>query len=773
MRRLVYLFAGVLVAGLAHGGEWGLAGVAAAMAMAGIAVGAARCPTHLLGLAWIGAGVVLGWWYVGDAVVPEWGSGGGNWIRGTKLAQESTGSGDERGAAVVERVASREGGRRTAETRVAGTQARLRLGSESDLGPAPGGWEGVGAGTHVMVELRRDTAGRSWAWARRWMPAGEASGIGWAVERAGEAVRARVALFATESGLPVEQAWVVRALLVGDSGGMPGYYRDLFSATGVSHLLAVSGLHLGLMAGMVFFVVRRVVRWWGGAPGGGGTRAAALVSSLFAGMLLVVTGAPVSCVRAFIMWIGYACARVSDRDYDLWTWLAGSGLVVLAWRPEALFEASFQLSTASVAAIALSAGRTERSNGGGAAQRATGGAAVAWAGRLTGRILEGMRVSAAATAGTLPLVWWHFGTIPLVSVAANLVAVPLVTLWVMPCAAAGVVTWGWGGVLGEAAAVGVRVPLLFLEGVLEGWVEAVPPLSPAWPGWALAGLIGAGVLVLVGFPGWKRWGGAAMLAVGLAGAALASGGDGLEIHVLPVGEGDATVMRLPCGEVWMVDGGPERSGRFTVLPYLRRHGWTRLDGFILTHAHDDHWAGLDRISGALEVDRILHGPTGTARSTVLRLARRWRGSQVTELEAGDGFVRCGVRFDVAWPPDEETAGRSENDTSLVLRLEYGGAELVWAGDVEGKLGLRAAEAVLALRRGREPGLVLIKSPHHGHRSKMMGLLNGMLGADVVVVSGEGERTWPGGLWLAGAGRGGAWVHVTGLDGPFFHRIDRP
>ena len=474
-------------------------------------------------------------------------------------------------------------------------------------------------------------------------------------------------------------------------------------------------------------------------------------------MLLVVTGSPVSCVRAFVMWIGYACARVIHRDYDLWTWLAVSGLVVVAWRPEALFEASFQLSTASVAAIALAGGRREKAKGG------RGERLVSW-------VRAGLRVSAAATAGTLPLVWWHFGTIPVLSLAANLLAVPLVTLAVMPCAFVGVVTWEWGGWLGELAAGCTEELLFVLHAVLEAWVAVVPAQSPAWGGWWVAGLIGAGGLLLAGK---RRWMGVGVLAAGLAGYALPSGGDGVEVHVLPVGEGDATLVRLPCGEVWMIDGGPGRSGRFTVLPFLRHRGWTSLDGFILTHGHEDHWGGIHEVASQVEVGRILHGPTDSARGVAALLGRRWPKARSVEVAAGDGWARCGVRFDVVWPPEEGNPGRSENDTSLMLRLEYAGVELVWAGDVEGRQELEAAEAVAALRRGRLPVLSIVKAPHHGHRSKMAGVLNGMLAPDVVVLSAEGERTWYGGLWLAGAGRGGAWVHVTGVDGPFFLAFQPP
>jgi len=595
------------------------------------------------------------------------------------------------------------------------------------------------------------------------------------------------------SGIPSDNAGILRAILLGEQGAVPSHLRARYSEVGAAHILAVSGLHLAIFVlgvyGLLGFLLRPVA---GMFSGGGALKARLCLATLAGAGYMVFTGGPTSCVRAFIMVFGYALARVVDRDYDLWSWLGVSTLAIVSWRPSAVTEAGFQLSTLSVSAIALAAHFVGRSP---ALQRVR--AVVATLPRVlelpAKYLLGGAIASLAASLATLPFVWWHFHTVPLASLPANLVAVPLVTFWVLPVAICAAVLSGLPFIAGtvlQLAAAG----LFCLDSALELLGDTVSASRPPWPGWFVAGMLSASLFAVAFIPRPRvRILAAAMAAVCvILSAADRPGQPAARVHFFATGEGDAALVRLSCGKTVMTDGGRRELGRRVLLPHLAKEGGLRVDLLVLTHGHSDHWAGIADIADKVEIGQILVNGSPSSLRVAGIIAAKAKGSRpppILPVRAGDKVKLCDAAMHVLWPVAPPGTERDENDGSLVLGIGLPGAGVLFAGDVEIAAPVRRAvlwwQSVRSAERaeGRRPILVL-KAPHHGHRSEAYERLLGVLVPDAVVVSSDGRKDWKG--WvrrrphgdsqfphLATTGQDGAITVEMGSKGQvFFDRFGR-
>jgi competence protein ComEC len=546
---------------------------------------------------------------------------------------------------------------------------------------------------------------------------------------------------------------ILMALLTGNQREIQRPTRDLLSTAGMAHLVAISGLHLGcfvlfvewLLGGVCFLLVgRRCHRM---VIGGGLTAAT---------WFLIVSGSPMSALRAYIMVCGYGAARWWGEDYDLWSWLGVASLLVLAAQPGAITEPGFQLSTLAVASIAAVFQ-------GEAVEARPRSALVAWAGQM-------LRASAGAFAGTLGATWWHFGVVAWGGILLNVLAIPIVSLWILPLALLATVippdAWLPRGLLLNVCAHAIEV----LEGLaLHGasWSGAGP--GP-WPGWLKVTTISA-LLLLVSRRGPRMIRGLALAAcVALLWMPRApSGGDVFSVRVLAVGEGDATLIGLPCGKWWLVDGGPRGAGKEVLAPLLRREGVGRLDRVFVTHGHADHYGGLLELPPHLAICDVWTNGTPAGLAAGERIRRRHPGCGLELpglVAAGSGRAtqECGVDLEVMWP-EALQPGETENDRSLVIRLGYRGQSILLTGDLEGK----HLAAILLERLARGPWL-MVKVPHHGRPAPYLRALVAAGDAGHFVVSRGGRSHGGEGSWCYGSTvRQGFWW-ATGNRGAFhlFH-----
>ncbi|MCB9764190.1 MAG: ComEC/Rec2 family competence protein [Alphaproteobacteria bacterium] len=488
---------------------------------------------------------------------------------------------------------------------------------------------------------------------------------------------------------------LLRALALGDRAGVDEPTRALLRSTGTSHLLAISGLHLGMVAamasGLCAALLRPLALVW---PYGGLRWPAALVGAAASVAFGAAVGWPVSAQRAAWMLAGALAGSATGRGVRPWNLLGiAAGAVALA-EPAAVCSLGFQLSFGAVVGLLCVSPRLERYLP----------LDTPWLLRAPARSLA---ATVGATVGTLPASAWVFQALPLGAPLANVVAIPLVSGVVLPAALLGARGVNLAGAVADR---GLDLLLAWLA-----WVEG-PVVHPA------VGPAGAALLALVPLmarrPGVALW--LVLMALGLRSAPAGV----LEVTFLAVGQGDAALVSLPGGQRVLVDGGPP--GR-RVLGWLRRQGVTRLDELALSHAHPDHMGGLEPVLAELEVGALRLPRAPRADEPDFRdlwaLARQ-RGVPrlgpqdplppgITALHPSPGFLA-----------EHPTAGLNEH--SLVLRVAYGAHSVLLTGDIE-----RRAEAALSPQL--QPVTVL-KVPHHGSTTSTSPALLGALHPQLAVIS---------------------------------------
>lgn len=513
--------------------------------------------------------------------------------------------------------------------------------------------------------------------------------------------------------LAAERSGLGTSLLLGMREQLEVEQQDAFLRTGTFDLLAISGLHVGILAAALFYALRL-----GMLPRG---VALVCVASITIGYALL-TGAQPPVIRATVM-VLIACLAIGlgRRALGLNS-LAAAGLVLLALNPADLFRTGPQLSFLAVATLTWIAPRIARWPPTDplthliAVTRPLPIRALRFVGIW---FIRGLIVSAVLWAVLLPLVMARFHLVPPLGILLH----PL--LWI-PVAAAllsGFCTLLFGWLLPPLAALSARLcdASLHAMDVMVGAAYALPG-SHVWvagpsDAWLLGfyGLLTAWLLQ----PRWRpprRWCLALVagwIAVGIGVPWSNAARDELRCTFLAVGHGTAIVIELPGGRTLLYDAGrlgwPEGGAR-SISQYLWTRGIHHLDAVILSHADVDHYNALPTLLQRVPIDNVLVAPPmlehqGTA-MRILREAIDAAGIPVTPTFRGDRLLLAAdVSLQVMHPPQQGIPG-SDNANSIVLAIEYAGRRILLTGDLESP-GL---EAVVA----EEPyDCDVILAPHHG------------------------------------------------------------
>ncbi len=528
--------------------------------------------------------------------------------------------------------------------------------------------------------------------------------------------RWRVRTGATIDTLYGQRAGVVRALLVADTRQLPRDLRDRYAAAGLVHILSISGLHVAIISGAVLLAFEAVrlrrpaARWL-----------AALVTALY----VVAIGAPPPALRSGTMLAARTLGWYLQRPVSPWATLALGALVPVLVDPLTVLDLGWQLSVAGFASVT---------------------AANMWARRrlppgMSGwkrRLASDALVSTIAAFASAPLVAWHFGRVSLVAPLSNLVAAPVVAV-MQPA-------------LFLSLVLAPAPPLARLVADGAGWLvaalDAIAAAMAALPGAAvttapvlavavLAG--GASACVLAAGAARRdrvRW---ALGAVGCVAAIawwplIPMRGQGAEIHMVDVGQGDAIAVRTPRGRWIVVDAGSGRSGGRTgrrILAYLRRSGGD-VALFVMTHPHADHVGGapelIEQFAPGAVRDAAFAG-TSPAYREALVVARDahvpWRRIRPGDSVEVDGVVATFLAPDSSW-----TAALSDpNLASAVMMVRFGGFRALLTGDAEApEEAWLLAHAPHALRAD------VLKVAHHGSSTSTTAPLLDAVAPRVALVS---------------------------------------
>jgi competence protein ComEC len=524
---------------------------------------------------------------------------------------------------------------------------------------------------------------------------------------AGAADRLRLRLARTIApGLHGDRRAVIAGVVLGEDEGLTEELRTDFRASGLYHLLAVSGQNVALLAGGVLLIawLAGVSRWMGEI--GALTAIAAYV---------VAVGWQPSVVRAGVAGVLTSLAWLVARPRDRWYFLLLGAAVLLAWNPYSLLEPGFQLSFTAVAAIFVAVPRVERA--------LEGYPVHAW--------LRGvLAVSVACGLATAPIVLFHFGSVPVYAVLSNAFAAPavgpllglaLVTSAIEPVSssAAYALAWanGWlAAYVAGCARLAAGLPnaelstvtaALVLGASALGLLVAVRLRPPR--GRRLAALAALAALVLVGWRCWPE-------------GAAPPPPTGLRMTVLDVGQGDSIVLQVPEGAV-VVDQGPPEAD---VARELGRIGVRRIAMLVLTHPQRDHVGGAEHVLESQDVDTVLDPALQTDSAdeeAAVEEARR-QDVPIVVARAGQAYRLGRLRLRVLWPEDAGVLGEDPNENATVLLASYGDVDVLLPADAESHVTLPL----------RPPPVEILKVSHHGSADDGLARLLGLVRPEVAVIS---------------------------------------
>jgi competence protein ComEC len=522
-------------------------------------------------------------------------------------------------------------------------------------------------------------------------------------------------------------------MIIGERGYLEPELQDWFMVTGTVHLLSISGSHLGLVAIVVFWAVKRLVLRFPRnlllslsrtvTP----SKMAILVSWPAVALYALLAGAELATMRSLVMitlamiamWLGY--------ERHLGHAMAVALLVILLHDPRAIYDISFQLSFLSVLVMV---GMIEY------AQSWNTDAAEAL-GQLKYRFvhhaLTALSMSVAVTVATFPMVAFYFNQVPWLGTITNLIAVPYTGLILVPL---GLLSALWTIITGtESLIFGSALEQLFglMVSALH-WCARFPggEWNVAAPSIPAMTLFYCGLLVssLQAMPRRVRVAGAglAMLLIGwwLSPAVSQADGDRWRVTFLDVGQGDSAVVELPDGQAVLIDGGARYErfdmGKNVVAPFLWSRRIHHLTHVVGTHQQLDHVGGLIWILRHMSVGQ--YWSEGIERSETfvedLEAALHDRHIEQHTAVRGQELLQTGrCRFSILNPPAapviresaQPVTGTLLNNLSIVSRLQCGLSSILFAADIETG-GLRRLD-----KDGYQPVTVL-KVPHHGARSSL-------------------------------------------------------
>lgn len=500
---------------------------------------------------------------------------------------------------------------------------------------------------------------------------------------------------------------VINALIIGDRSLIPDKQWSLFKSTNTTHLSVISGLHIGLISGLVFFLIqflwRRCSRLTLIAP-------AQVIGAYFgfvsAFLYALIAGFSIPTTRAFIMASVVFISIILRRHHNIWQLYAVALLLVLINDPLSIFSVGFWLSFYVVAIIIYGAKQQQEKS---------------WLYRL-------IYIQILVSFASVPLTIWFFSSVSLLSPIANLIAIPIFSFITIPLSLIGAL-WFFGDFidLSEISFSIANWSLLQLSTVLEQlqmlnfnqWHYT----QTSWIDLVVFVLL---VLIAIAPKALKlRYLSLLGLALMLFAPQASMDNNSMRMTVLDVGQGLASVIQTK-NHTLLFDTGAQYSsgfnlGQSVVTPYLRAKGIQYLDKLIISHGDNDHMGGLDSILENFTVSEILASTPEKIKTKTLA------------CQAGQHWQWDGVRFEIL-NPDKNTNFKN-NNTSCVLKISNNKHSILFTGDIE-----REAEHHLVKNYKEKLKSIIMIAPHHGSKtSSTQAFLEAISPSFIVVSSGFKNR----------------------------------
>ena len=556
-----------------------------------------------------------------------------------------------------------------------------------------------------------------------------------AAASAGSGLRSRLQSAFDAMSADGSQMAMIRALTIGDRSAISALQWNVLRATGTSHLMAISGLHISLVAGLVFWLARLIwLRCGSLTEQLPASRVAAVIGLVAALLYALLSGFGIPAQRAFIMVSVFTLAIVFDRYTSLFQVIGLAVVATLLIDPFSVLSAGWWLSFWAVTIIAFCV--TGRHGQAGFAQK--------W-----------INLHIILAFGMLPLLLVFFQEASLIAPVANIIAVPWVSLVVVPVALSGTVVFALNETAGELLLQLAGVLLELIWPLLQWlsrldfalWHQSTPV---AWT--LIPAFLGMAVLFMPrGLPG--RWTGLLLLLpVFLVRPEGPAEGE-VRLTLLDVGQGLAAVVETR-HHTLVYDAGPRFSetfdtGQAVVVPFLRHRGIAQLDALVVSHGDNDHMGGVASVLDAYPAREVLSSVPARVPGASARACRR-----------GQHWEWDGVYFTVLHPGGEDDL--SGNNASCVLRIQAaGGQSVLLTGDIE----QQAEQLLIHGQREQLPADVLVV-PHHGSKTSSSRAFIGAIRPNIALFpSGYRNRYgFPKPVILDRYTDMQAAVYQTGLDG---------
>jgi competence protein ComEC len=576
-----------------------------------------------------------------------------------------------------------------------------------------------------------------------------------------------------------DEAGFLKTIILSERSGISKQTKESFARTGAAHILAISGLHVGFLAAIVFFAARLLLGWWPRLilkkPV---SYISALVSIPVVWLYVAIAGHPFSALRAAIMLTVFALASISMRyRNDLLSSLAAAVFAILLIYPASLFSVSFQLSVFAVFAIIIFAPRIIDLAKKPLEDKNFRGKAALF------KMIDVVAVTLAAAVSTAPLIAYYFHYVTGAGIAANVAAVPFFGFVVMPLsflAAAGSLIIGNTAVfLWKPAVLAASAMIKFVQfldahagALVFSWVPSASESVFIFAAFGMAAL-------------WRRLPRKRLLISIFAAAFISCYGYSyarailkpeLKVTFFDVGQGDSIAVQFPNGRVFMIDGGGIKGsnfdiGEYVVAPALLSMGVRKIDRLILTHPHHDHYKGLGAIcerfrSGVLytngaavpedEKEEWEEFMSRVNRSGVEAVLLNGNGDAAPVLSINEG----GAVLDLYSLRRRDIDLLDPNDASLIARLKYKNYSFLFTGDL-----MEAGEQIW-MRAGADFKSDVLKLGHHGSRTSTgEEFLKAVSPKIAVVTAGENNKYgFPDDEVLNRLKQRGIKIYRTDLDG---------